>query len=211
MHYNLLGIIFILYGILKLSLIVTIILIPPAIQTKLSKIEGFDLVISGDHTLAGKMYEYILFIFAVFSIVHGLALMGVFSERFHQILESKEFQYSFYIILGLWLLIFYLLVIYTKLPISKEPKNIHNYKIYGYLGGLSFLLVPPIWILIEYFNPYLAHMKEERQLMYMTLLMFGAIFIIFLTYIVIKRLRRMKKQWEENTVKTEGDTKTIFK
>lgn len=202
MHYNLIGILFILYGIMKLSLIVSIMFIPPAVQEKLSKIEGFDLIISGDDTTAGKMYEYVLFVFAVFSIIHGLALLGVFSENFQARIESKGFQYPFYVVLGLWLLVFYFLVIYTNLPIKKDPKNMYNYKIYGYLGGLSFLLVPPLWIAIEYFNPYLDRMREDTQLAYMTLLMLFAIFVIFLTYIVIKRLRKMKKQMQENAAKT---------
>lgn len=211
MHYNLIGIIFLLYGLFKLSLIVSIMFIPPFIQEKLSKIEGLDFFISGDHTTAGKMYEYVLFVFAVFSIIHGLALLGVFSENFHQTIESKEFQYPFYIILGLWLLIFYLLVIYTNLPIEKEPKNMYNYKIYGYLGGLSFLLVPPVWILIEYFNPFLNRMRQETQLVYMTFMMLFAIFIIFLTYIVVKRLRKIKKELQEQTVQTQPNGTSLLK
>jgi preprotein translocase subunit YajC len=197
MQYNLLGIIFILYGVIKLGLILAIIFIPPTIREKLSYIEGFDLFISNDSTLAGKMYEYVLFVFAVFSIIHGLALLGTFNESFHTFIESKPVQYSFYILLGLWLFIFYFLVIYTNVPIEKRKDNMYNYKIYGYLGGLSFILVPPIWILMEYFNPYLSRMKEEQQLMYMTFIMLGAVFLIFLTYIVLKRLRKMKKEHEE--------------
>lgn len=210
MQYNLLGIIFILYGFLKLGLIVSLMFIPPTIQKKLAEIEGFDLFISGDETLSGKMYEYVLFVFAIFSIVHGMALLGIFSENFHHLIESKHFQYTFYIVLGLWLMIFYGLVVYTKIPIEKEEENMHNYKIYGYLGGLSFLLVPPIWIIIEHLNPFLERMREEKQLMYMTFVMLSAIFIVFLTYIVIKRLRRMKQQRIQETVKTENKIEGNF-
>lgn len=206
MYYNTLGVVFLLYGVLKLLLIVSIMTIPPYIQEKLHKIEWFSLFVSKDKTVAGKMYEYVLLVFAVFSIIHGLALLGVFSEGFREAIESKNFQYPFYIILGLWLLVFYILVIYTDLPIQKEPLNTYNYKIYGYLGGLSFLLVPPIWIMIEYFNPFLTKMREEQQLMYMTLIMFLALFMIFLTYVVNKRLRRMINEGRMKQEKAESDS-----
>lgn len=212
MEYNLIGIIFILYGVIKLSLILTIMSLPPIIQEKLALIEGFDIFISGDHTISGKMYEYVLFVFAVFSIFHGMALLGVFSEKMRTFIESKPFQYTVYTVLGLWLLIFYGIIIYTDAPIEKEKRNMANYKIYCYLGGLSFLLVPPIWELIERYNPFINKYSEQKQLAYMTLLMLAALFIIFLCYIVIKRLRKMKKEREEATVKTPApDTYMIFK
>jgi ACR3 family arsenite efflux pump ArsB len=148
-----------------------------------------------DDTLAGHMYEYILLVFAVFSIIHGLALLGVFRESFHDVIERKSFQYPFYIALGLWMMIFYIIVLYTNIPIEKDMKYERNYKIYCYLGGLSFLLVPFIWEIIEYFNPKLYTMPQDTQLMYMTLLMLVAIFIIFLVYIVTVRL---KKLYDEN-------------
>jgi len=194
MHFNMLGFVFLMYGIIKIILVTSIMFIPPELKKKLSTIEGFDMFVSGDDTTAGKMYEYVLLSFAIFSIIHGLALMDVFSQRFHNIIESKLFQYPFYIALGLWLMIFYMLVLYTDLPIEKKEQNRRNYKIYCYLGGLSFLLVPPIWELIEYFNPGVQKMPQDKQLMYMTLLMLAAIFVIFLVYIVSKRLYKMYRQ-----------------
>lgn len=193
MNYNPIGIVFLIYGIVKIVLVTSLFLIPPEIENKLSAIEGIDLFVSGDPTLAGEMYEYVLLVFAVFSIIHGLALLGFFSERVHNIIESKNTQYPMYIALGLWLIIFYGLVLYTNLPIEKDPKYMHNYKIYCYLGGLSFLLVPPLWSVVERVFPSLAYMKEDTQLMYMTLIMLAAIFVVFLAYIVTKRLHKLYK------------------
>lgn len=197
MRYSTLGVVFLLYGIIKVIMVTSLMFVPPELKKKLSKIEGFDMFVSGDDTTAGKMYEYVLLAFAIFSIIHGLALLDTFPEAFHKMIESKLFQYPFYIALGLWLMIFYGLVLYTNVPIEKREQNRRNYKIYCYLGGLSFLLVPPIWEAIEYFYPSVNRMPEEKQLMYMTLLMLGAIFIIFLVYIVTKRMYRMYKKRRE--------------
>ncbi|NBX51694.1 hypothetical protein EBT25_17605, partial [bacterium] len=170
MHYNPVGFLFLAYGVIKIILVTSLFIIPPNIEHQLATIDIINLFVTGDDTLAGKMYEYVLLVFAIFSIVHGLALLGVFNEGFHNIIESKEFQYPFYTILGLWLIVFYFLVLYTKLPISKDRNKMYNYKLYGYMGGLSFLLVPVAWRIIEYFNPYLTHLREDTQLMYMTIM-----------------------------------------
>ena len=202
MRYSTLGVVFLLYGVIKVIMVTSLMFVPPELKKKLSKIEGFDLFVSGDDTTAGKMYEYVLLAFAIFSIIHGLALLDTFPDKFHKMIESKLFQYPFYTALGLWLIIFYGLVLYTNVPIEKREQNRRNYKIYCYLGGLSFLLVPPIWETIEYFYPSVNSMPEEKQLMYMTLLMLGAIFGIFLVYIVTKRLYRMynlRKQPNKST------------
>ncbi len=194
MSYNPIGFIFLAYGVIKIIMVTSIMLLPPELENKLSTIEGLDMFVSGDDTTAGKMYEYVLLTFAIFSIIHGLALLGVFRKFVHDLVEKKAFQYPFYIALGLWLLIFYFIVIYTDAPISKDPKNMRNYKIYCYFGGLSFLLVPLIWEIIEYFYPKVGGMKQDQQLMYMTLLMLAAIFVIFLIYIVTKRLYKLYRE-----------------
>lgn len=193
MDYNLLGIIFIIYGVVKISLVLSLVFIPPAIETKLSRIEGLNLLVSGDDTLAGKMYEYVLLTFAIFSIIHGLALLNTFPIHFRHFIEQKSFQYPFYIFLGLWLFIFYAFVLYTSVPIHKKESEMHNYKIYAYMGGLSFLLVPLLWEIIEYYNPYIQHLREEIQLAYMTLIILGLLLIIFVVYIIVKRFKIMEK------------------
>jgi uncharacterized membrane protein YidH (DUF202 family) len=216
MTYNPVGFIFLAYGVIKIILVLGLMLIPPQIEKKLAAIEGFDMFVSGDDTIAGKMYEYVLLAFAIFSIIHGLALLGVFNQTIHNIIEKKAFQYPLYIALGLWLMIFYLIVIYTNVPISKDtenPKHMTNYKIYCWFGGLSFLLVPVVWEIIEYFNPSVEGMRQDKQLMYMTLLMLGAIFIIFLVYIVVKRLYSLyqtKKLNNKNNTNNTNNTNRLI-
>ena len=200
MNYNPIGLIFLAYGVIKIILVAFLFLIPPSLQKRLAAIEGFDLFITGDPTLAGKMYEYVLLVFAVFSVIHGLALLGAFSKPLHDLLEKKSFQYPFYTVLGLWLIIFYVMVIYTDLPIPKDPNKMRNYKIYCYFGGLSFLLVPVIWEAIERSYPSIDRMAQDKQLMYMTLLMLAALFVIFIVYVVAMRLYKMRK----NKYKDQG-------
>jgi hypothetical protein len=182
-HITALGIIFLLYGILKLALVFSVtFFIPKHIQKDLAKIEGMDLIISGDHTVAGKVVEWLLAAFGVFSIIHGLALMDVFSARVNTLVESKMFQYSVYTILGVFLIVFYTLVLYTSLPIPKVKENYDKYWIYGYIGGGSFLLVPIIWELVSQSWPILSRMSKKLQLALITLTFFIIAFIVYEAY-----------------------------
>jgi len=144
--------------------------IPPDLEHQLSMIEGVNLFFSGDDTLAGHMIDYILLAFGLFTILHGSALMEVFPMKTNNYIESKNFQYLIYTLLGIFSIIFYTLVLYTKLPISKDPRQYNNYKLYGYLGGISFLLVPLIWEFLEYIFPILNTLSVSKQMMWMTTL-----------------------------------------
>ena len=188
MKFSLLGIIFILYGLIKLLIVLSLTwFIPPDIEKKLSMIEGIDLIVSGDHTLAGRMIEYILLAFGIFTILHGAALMEIFSAKTSHYIESKDVQYAVYSALGLFSIVFYTLVLYTKLPIDKDPASYDNYKLYGYIGGLSFLLVPVIWEFLEYIFPILDNLNVANQMMWMTVLMLFGIGGISTIYYALKK------------------------
>lgn len=190
MQFNTFGAVFILYGLIKVLIVLSLTwFIPHDIEKNLSTIEGLNFIVSGDTTLAGRMIDYILLAFGVFSIVHGLALCGAYSHSFERYIESKNLQYSVYMALGVFSILFYSLVLYTPLPISKDPKETDHYKLYGFIGGLSFLAVPPLWETSEYLFPILNRMSTENKMMYMTVFMF--VFIGFLggVYYSIKKMR----------------------
>uniref|UniRef100_A0A6C0BLM2 Uncharacterized protein n=1 Tax=viral metagenome TaxID=1070528 RepID=A0A6C0BLM2_9ZZZZ len=191
MQFNTFGALFILYGLIKVLIVLSLTwFIPHDLEKKLSTIEGLNLIVSGDTTLAGRMVEYILLAFGVFSIVHGLALCGAYSHSFERYIESKNLQYSVYTALGVFSILFYSLVLYTPLPISKDPKGTDHYKLYGFAGGLSFLAVPPLWEAFEYLFPILNRMSTEKKMMYMTLGMFTFIGLLGGVYYTIKNLKR---------------------
>ena len=188
MKFNLFGTLFMLYGILKVLLVMSITwFIPPNIQKQLSTIEGLDLFISGDTTLAGRMIDYILLSFGLFTTVHGMVLNDILKAPY---IETKPFQYFIYTGLGLFSILFYTLTIYTNLPINKDPKEYENYKIYGYIGGISFLAVPVLWELSEYLFPMLNKLSVEKQMMYMTLIMFIGLGALAGMFYSINRLKK---------------------
>lgn len=166
-----LGVLFLVYGILKVLLVVAVMfLISEDTQKKLATIPGVNLLVTGDHTLAGKGGEIVLAAFGVFSIVHGLALMGMLPGGVAALIETKWFQYMSYTVFGIVLVVFYSLVLYTNLPIPKQEENRKLYWTYGYIGGASFLLIPVIWEASIRFIPYLSGMSRRKQLAMITAL-----------------------------------------
>lgn len=201
MIFNAIGILFVLYGLLKIAMVLSLIIIPPHIKEHLAKIEGVNLLVTGDETLAGKMYEYILLSFAIFSVIHGLTMMEIFSTNFKHFIESKTFQYSVYLILGIWSVVFYTLVLYTNVPISKKVSEYEKYKLYGYWGGILFLIVPPFMEFIEYAWPAFRRLSTRQQLVWTMVLTLVMIGVIAITFVVMKL--RKKRRKEELTKITE--------
>ena len=171
MKFTLLSSMFILFGIFKLATVIAITwFIPRDIEKKLSQIPIINILISGDKSLAGKMIDYIILTFALFTLVHGLAIMDVLPATITTIFESKLLHYSFYTLLALFSIIFYSLVLYTDYPISKNTSYNGNYKVYGFLSGFSFLLIPLLWELGEIIFPILDKLSTTKKLIYITLL-----------------------------------------
>lgn len=181
MQHFLFGILFIIYGLLKLAAFFAIFLLPENIQNYLKTISGVNLIISGDHTLAGRVVEWMFAVFAVFSIVHGAALMKAFGKATDDFIESHTFQYTFYFVCGAILIVFYSLVLYSNAPIPKKKENANMYWIYGYFVGLSFLMVPIVW----HFMITVFEMPLRNQLVYLTmsfLLFFVVATIMYASY-----------------------------
>ncbi len=97
---------------------------------------------SDDETLAGKGVEFSFFLFGIFSLLHGLDKFHVLPSSISKILEQKRTETVVYLVLGLGLVLFYSLVLFTDVPISKKEENTNHYRLLGILGGLSFLIYP---------------------------------------------------------------------
>lgn len=172
MNFNVWGFIFILFGLTKILLVVLVTwILPRDIEEKLSKIPAVNLFVSGDTSLAGRMIDYIILTFAIFTLIHGLAVVDVFSPAFTHFIESKELHYTIYSTLGLICILFYSLVLYTSLPIDKNPTHKSAYRIYGYVTGISFLVAPLILEGVELLFPILQKTSVEKQLIALTTFM----------------------------------------
>lgn len=190
------GILFVIYGLLKLATFFAIYLIPENVQNYLKTVSGVNLIISGDHTLSGRVVEWVFALFAVFSIVHGVALTGILPKAAGELIESHPFQYSFYFFCGAVLIVFYSLVLYSDAPIPKKKENDDMYWIYGYFVGLSFLIVPIIWQLLIAIYP----MPIRSQFVYLT----ASFLAFFVVAMVMYSFYKARKQKSNSGVLTDN-------
>jgi hypothetical protein len=196
------GILYLLYGITKVSIGITLMVIPSEKIKNIPFLKLFAAEVE-DKTFAGRLYEYALLIFGIYTIIFGLALFNIYPNKYREILENKYTEYSVFISIGLLLTIFYSLVLYTNLPISKDMKYKQHYKLLGLFGGISFLIMPFFWELIGFINPTLHNMTPELRSL--TILGGSIIFIILLAYIYIyvKKNNIPEKKDAEEIIKSK--------
>jgi len=154
--------IYILYGVIKIILGIAIMFLKPEDVKDIPVINLLKTVIE-DNTLAGHMYDYVLMAFGVFTIIHGMILLDLLPLWFEIIFVSKLVQYGALIIFGLIMTIFYALVLYTDLPISKNKEKYGHYISIGLIGGIIFLITPPFMELLEYISPAFNKLSIEQQ------------------------------------------------
>jgi hypothetical protein len=150
---------YMLYGLSKLVIILLTYIIS---EEQLRKNPLTSLLIHKDHTLAGVMYEIVFGIFAVFSMLYAFALYESAmrpKKQLFAVLLKPHLETYFMVILGVFLVVFYMLVIYTNLPIQKNK----NYqKVYWYMGvggGISFIVFPLLFELVAYMFPVIEKLS----------------------------------------------------
>ena len=154
---------YIFYGIFKLSIGISISVLPEYVINEIPILKYFsDTFI--DKTLAGKFYDYILILYGFYTILAGLALLNIFSSNINYFFENKHFIYILYSTLGISVLVFYSLVLYTNVPISKNMvEHKGNYEIICYVGGFSFLALPIFWNYMTYVHPIYKNMSNDMK------------------------------------------------
>lgn len=155
-----LGILYLVYAIVKITVGLALMFLPLSIIEKTPILKIF-IKETADKTFAGRFYEYILLAFGIFSLFEGLALLDQLPPQYSKYFESKWTEYIVFIILGILLTVFYILVLYTDLPISKSKTDNNHYKILGLGGGISFLIMPIIWEAMSYIVPAFDKLSKE--------------------------------------------------
>jgi hypothetical protein len=156
------GILYILYALVKIIIGSCLFLLPLNTISKTPVLNIFTKE-AADTTLAGRMYEYVLFAFGIFSLFEGLALLDQLPPALTIYFESKWTEYTVFIILGTILTVFYSLVLYTRLPISKNTIDTDHYKLLGFFAGISFLCMPLLWEFIAYTVPAFRNLSFEAR------------------------------------------------
>ena len=141
----------VLYGLFKITFGILALTLPESMRNNNSTLK---YVLSSDITAASKIIEVALVIFGVYSLLNALDLLGFIHLPW---LNTRTFIYSFYTTIGIILIGFYYLVIYTNAPIQKDSSETYRYKILGLVGGLLFLIMTPIFILYHQWQDHGFH------------------------------------------------------
>lgn len=156
------GFLYILYGLTKVIIGLSVMTIPVNIIKQIPVLNWFIKTIS-DKTIAGRFYEYVLLIFGFYTIIHALALFGVFPSKVNAFLDQKIVLYSVFGTFGIVLIVFYSLVLYTDIPIEKDKNQTSDYKLFGLGAGLSFIILPILWEIIDRGIPFFRGLSDNIQ------------------------------------------------
>jgi hypothetical protein len=210
------GFLYLIYGIVKITLGLMLINVPYEILLKIPIINLF-IPNSDDDTLADNFFEYMLVVFSLYTIMMGLALLDILPNKLRLIIENRRTEYAIFIIIGASLLIFYALVLYTDLPISKQTddESMYNYSFYGYFGSFSFIIMVAIFELLYLIQPSFRALSFERRALIISgiaiLIIFGSGYVIKLynvqktKMIEEKRQARLKQKEKEQREKEEKE------
>ncbi len=97
------------------------------------------LFVPSDTSAAGDFVVLVMTIFGILCVFVGLGMMDVSAKW----ATDADFQDAANRILGLALVGFYTLVVFTPLPIPKNPSDRALYLRMGIVGGMTFLMTPP--------------------------------------------------------------------
>ena len=135
-HPYIIGTILLLFGIVKITIGFLNMFPPRNLNPKLKKL------LSNDNTPAGQVMEFVLLLFGVYTLIHGLSMFGLLGHSFEQVISHPL---SALIIVGglaLTLIVFYGMVVFTNLKIRKleGPAENIRYELLGLGGGLFMLI-----------------------------------------------------------------------
>ena len=185
---HLIGILYLLYGILKIVIGYCVIALPRETVLKLPIVRLFAKK-HDDHTISGILYELVLTAFGVFTLVNGLAILDVLPHHTAVYFENKYTEYIVFLILGTILIVFYSLVLFTSLPIPKKKESYNEYRLYGIGGGISFLIIPVLWELTLYLLPAFHRLRMEEK----SICVLGFIIILAIVADIVRGYMKRRK------------------
>jgi len=158
------GYLYLMYGIIKIIVGVSVMAVPAKYLVNVPVLNKL-VSVDKDDTLAGRMYEYIFTLFGVFTLLNGLSLLEYLPQYLIHFFEMQYTEYAVFLVLGTILIVFYSLVLYTSLPISKSKESYTHYKIFGLGGGISFLVMPLLWETLQVVLPAFHRLPAEQKSM----------------------------------------------
>lgn len=145
-----LGTVFVLYGVFKVCVSTLALSLPSKVQAHMHG-SPLRILFPNDFSASGRTVDILLFIYAIYSILHGLGLIGVNLPGVLGLIKTDLFKTCLYVSLGLTLVIFYTLVLVPEVPISKKQGEEGMYKFYVVVG-VMFLLTA---MMIPYYGKWI--------------------------------------------------------
>ena len=158
---NKLGFVYLVLGISKVALAVGFIVAPEEIK-KVPVVGNFAKP-NKDYTAAGMVYEFVYLALAFFAVLLALSMYGVFPVAVTRVLQNKRWEYAMLAFLGFFMTIFYALVLFTDIGISKDERNTEYYRFWGFLGGIAIVVIPIIAEALKLFTPLFRSMSLNLQ------------------------------------------------
>ena len=156
-----LGILLIIYGIIKISFGLVATVAPPKLQEKIKKHELFKHLITDDNTFSGKFVYYCFIVYGIYTFIHGLSFMNLVSENIDSILTNDMYNYIFNFIIGAILTVYYYFVAYTNVILDKDDKFHDQYIVHGIISGLLFLIFVPIMVVYNHIMVFKAKINTK--------------------------------------------------
>lgn len=175
----------IFYAICKLTLCICELLPPRLIPIKVS-------FLTHDMTSAGLVLVITFLIFSTYTLLHGLSILHYLPYKIIKYFQNITINYIIYLTLGVMLIIFYSLVLFTDLNISKNEKHRASYEIIGLGGGVLF--IASVLIL----SIYIKFINQGYNLIIFFEFLASFILIIIFILIVVKAYSR--KEVKEQSI-----------
>lgn len=191
---NIIGLIVLIYGLIKVGISILKVL-PKEYDDKFKYIKH-------DRTTAGYVLDGLLFIFGIYAILHGLRLMDHLHPSHTEILKNIHITVAIYTLVGLFMLVFYSIILYTNIPITKDEQQRTTYELLGLGGGFTFLL--SVCVLLAW------HIYHENIKVSMISKSNGVLFLMAMTFILLyangvfvyRHLQRVHKQYTKENLRS---------
>lgn len=182
---TIIGVGLILYGLVKCLVGASVLFLPVSTLEKLSSYPVLNQVITPDKSYASLYLEVFLILFGLYSLANGLIRLNVIKDgAIKEFIQLDEFTYVFNAICGLCLAVFFYLVLYTDLNISKNHHEYEKYKTIGFCGGLIFLIT----VFVSYISQEIKLWNSLTDAIYYNKMAFfsNMLLIIIFSIVVIK-------------------------
>lgn len=186
-----LGFVLLLYGSIKLIVGVIGLTFNKKQREELQKYKIIGDFVPKDSSIAAKVLDFSIVIFAIYSIFRGIYLLRIYDhDSFKTTMESRQLAYILYGFMGAFLIIFYYIVVYTSNNIEKDPDETATYKLIGIGTGIFFLIILTCMYVVHNY-------KTLGVIQYVAVCLSMIALISGMTYIVNENIDRVKQRKNE--------------